>query len=614
MTPRPLFLATLLLALAFPSAARALDAAQLAPADASVFVQIDDVTQWRQALPAGLFSRLVRPPAAGSGPRAGGGDPWAAIEAALGMSSEQILDRYFGQCVALVVQDRGGEPSAVLLSRVTPASAQIVIDRLTLRQLDDLGGFRSFTTTDGRGRLAFSDQWMLLASDQNAPLLEAIARRAGQDARLAGDEAFRQWTGRLSPQRSALAYLRRQNGAECHAISLARQGRDLVIKYAGTRPGLAGIIDQPAADPLNMGPAPLSAVAALSLSVLDRQPPPMPLLDRLLSPLTFQGDVLPKLDAPLVFFMGPAQAMLGRGPLGGEARPMGPPAMRPDPNGDATGPRGGNLTIPSLATAIRMKDPAVATALDRAIDGLILLANVKSMEWNAPPITTAARRVGESTYHTVDLGPILAERARRPELSRLRLAYGAVGPWYLITSNEPYFRQVAEAQQRPGGLLTGSPRIAAIQLPDVPRPVATAVMQGPDLARYVRAGLLVWRGTMMRAVEPPRRGDGPEPPRPSDPQRPRRPHDEPGNEPGDGPAASTRRPPGPMHGPGEMFRIARAAWMLAGVLEHYDNITLRLGRADSNAIVGEARLLARPENATPPADPDPAPAPAPPGP
>src|SRR5690554_5744298 len=90
------------------------EGAAVAPADAAVFIEVEDLAALRAELeedPLVEYLRDLTP--ARREPAA-----WRAIQDALGLSGEEIFDRYFGSRVVLVGEGTEEGGPGVLLSRV----------------------------------------------------------------------------------------------------------------------------------------------------------------------------------------------------------------------------------------------------------------------------------------------------------------------------------------------------------------------------------------------------------------------------------------------------------------------------------------------------------------
>lgn len=390
------------------------DPALLAPADAAVFIRLDHLAQWRRdwrddpALSL-LLDRLARQDDRGI---------WDIIQQALGMTGPEVFDTFFGQSVALIVKEPGDHKPGLVLTRIDPASGSLAVERLGLESAGKVGSFDLYRTPDAKAFFAFRGSWMALTGGEHIDYLKAVLGRDNPGRSLAQSDDFRRWVARLPDRRDGLLYVSNPDEQQTHALSLRRDGRSLVIDYAGRPPRLGQIAGHlgPARS-LGFDPAPAGALAAVAFNIADNRPGPRPMIDRFIAPKTYANDIAPKIQGPIVAFLGE---------MPGNA--VNPPTP---------------FDLPVLGIAIRMKDASVAADLDQVMDKLLFLANVTTLQWKTDPVTVAAASVNGTAYKVADLGKPISQRARRPELAAgLQLTFGRFGDWYLLTSREELFKAV----------------------------------------------------------------------------------------------------------------------------------------------------------------------------
>lgn len=470
----PLTLAALTILFASPLLAQ--EAARLAPPDAAVFLQVDDFAAWRAQWQDDPLVTFVRE----RSPMKRSPEGWLMLQAAMGMTSEQLLDTYFGKSVALVVQEPGENKPGVVLSRITAADFDTVKLRLELREIGAVGQFMTYATADGQARLGFHDGWMAFSGADHNDYFVHVLENAHQGPSLLDDEEFQSWTRRLppSPRRTALGFARNPQTNEVHAITLNRDGLNLAMDYVG-KPKREDRLRQMLsnASALDFGPLPMGTILAVTLNLHDRQPQPNPFLDRLLAPKTFNVDVLPRLAAPIVFFVGEVRGA----------------DLNPNPG----------LSVPAPGVAIRLKEPAVAADLDKIFDGLVLFANLASVQWKTDPIALTYATHRDTTYRVAGVGAVLAQRTQRPELAALKLTYGRVGDWYVVTAQDEFFKRCLDAAAA-GQPLTEAPWMAALALDqqELPgSPVGTMVLRPSELAAHVQTWLDHWTKVRPEVLE-----------------------------------------------------------------------------------------------------------------
>ena len=469
--PRTLLATVCLLALAaYPAGLQAQDGAKLAPADAGLFVQVDGLAKWRTQLNDDAIWAVLRPHL----PDPEDNPVWQNIQTALGMTGPDLFDHFFGKSVVLIVSEVGDHKPGVIFSRIDKADGQLAIERLQLQPTDTFGAFKCYTTPDGNGHFAFSDEWMAMCDTQAETFAMSVLKRIGSGKSLADDAGFKSWTGKLPAQRDATVFARvpLPAGADQaadqparltqHALSLTRSGKDLSVHYAGeagaflSKLGTLGPVTT-----VDFGPLPASVCGAVSLNFFNHNPADVERLKALLPAKDLGKDVLSKLSGPIVL---------------GVATPTGNPGADP-----AAAPP------PALALAVRMGDRSVAQDLGGMVNTLAVLANIKGQEWKAPLIKISAAHHGQVNYQTANLGAFLASRGRRPEMASIELCFGSVGDWYLLTTSRAFFDQCVDAAAgNPGARLAQAADLKPLTLADTSNPIAALVVRGPDLATQLR--------------------------------------------------------------------------------------------------------------------------------
>ena len=440
----------------------------LAPADTGLYIQVDRAAQWwldakndpivQQILP---HTRLRRPPEA-----------WLFIQAALGMTGDQVMRTYFGNTVALIVSEPGPHKPGVVVTEVQPSQAQLLRQRLELREVGMVGRFLTYSSRDDKSRFAFDDRWMIFSGGEHAGFFHGVLKNANAEngASLAGDPEFRQWVARLPQQRRAMLFARRPQRQEVHALAVVPKAgtRDFSVHYVGRSPASKDLVSKlgNAGPPWFPGLPIEDTIAALTLNVYDPRPADTAMLDRLLAPRDFKRDVLPLLSAPVVGFLGQVRG----------------DQLDPDPG----------FRVPVLGLALKMKDPAVASDLDLVMDRLVLLANVATAKWGTEPVALSIQEHGGASYRVADVGAVLAQRARRPELKALKLAYGPVGDWYVLCTQDEFFRRCRAGAEGGRGFLDGAPIAADDPGASSPVPIGALVVRPGLLAEHLGTWVAHW--------------------------------------------------------------------------------------------------------------------------
>ena len=439
-------------------------AAQLCPASVGVFIQIDNLAEARALFAHDPLIEYLRT----LGPAPQEPKPWRQLQTMLGMDGDQIIDRFFGRSVAVVAQKAEDGSPWLLLSRVSADDANVLVTKLNLRHLDQLNGFDAYATADDKARLAFGRGWMVVADKRFENVAGNFIKQAGDGPALADDPDFKAALAKMPADRTAVAFARDPGKGEAHVLAAVRRGRDVSLHYAGHSPKFKDLLDRRAdAKALEFGPLPADTLAAATLNLYDPNPQDNPFVDRLLAPKTFRGDVLPKLAAPLVVFLGEVKGA----------------AVDPDPG----------LDVPVLGVAVKLKDPAVADDLTRVFDGLMLLANIATVQWQTQPIVVAGASYHETSYRTAGLGAALAERTGRPELATLKLSYGRVGDWYVLCTQDTFFKRCIDASGDATAALVNSPAFKAMAVGEQRGAIATYVARPAAVARHMQTWISHWQ-------------------------------------------------------------------------------------------------------------------------
>lgn len=397
-------------------------AAHLAPADAGLYIEVAKLAELRKQMADDPVVALLQEQM----PHRRQPKAWEQIQDAMGLSGEEIFDRYFGMRVVVIAEHARNNPPGVLLSQVSEADAALAIEKLQLQHVDDVNGFAAYRTGDGKGVFAFGRGWMAMTDHRHREYAKHVIEGIEAGESLADDATFKAWTGRLPRDPQAMLFAR-DGDSDVHVLTASHGEAGLKVNYAGKSPQWFTLLDKVPVDataPLTYGPLPASTLGAISLNLKGTADDPrfVAFIDRLLAGKSFTRDVMPKLGTPSVLW-------LSRVPGDAIKPAIDPPA-------------------PAIGLALHMADPAVAEDLQRIMEQLVVVFNVATMQWQTPPATTRTIQHAGGELRAADLGPALAQRIKVPQYGGVvTLTWGRVGEWFVVTTAEAAHRQVLEAAQ-----------------------------------------------------------------------------------------------------------------------------------------------------------------------
>lgn len=331
---------------------------------------------------------------------------------------------------------------------------------------------------------------------------------------------------KLPANRIATAYFR-ESDDNVHALAASRKGRDVMLTYRGRSPDYKPLLAQLGdGAALDFGPLPATTIAAVTLNFKLPAPPNEKQINHLLAGKSFRADMLPKLGAPIVAFLGEVP--------GEELEPKR------------------SFSLPVAGLSIRLKDASVAADLTNAINILVVMANFAAAKWEAPDIPVRDVIHREAAFRVADVGPLLSSRAKRDEFKPINVAYGRVGDWYVICSQEKFFTQCVDANIDPSRRFVASAPFQAMALQGREGPILTAVLRPAALAAHVDGWLAHLRSARSQVVE-----------------------------------ESHKEQPGTLEA-----QFVRGARIAAGLLGHYQSMTLQAYR-DGDGIAAEASVIRR---------------------
>lgn len=410
---------TLSVALLTQAPAWAQSPAELAPADTSVFIHINEPADWLGELtdgPLGDKWRTMIEEAEGSGD----------LLAALGMNVDQFMEAYFGKDVVVLSQGKnedGTDKPGVIFTKVSAADRATAIDSLALKLQGDIAGNPVYTGDDGNGYIVMMDEWVALADLEAYAYLQSILNQPANAPRLADTDTYAKWTKELPEDRS-LTLLAFESADSQHAMGVIRKGKGMDATYLGTSPDfdemMAMLGETSVAD---FGPLPADTISAVTFNIepTDEAKVGMEKLNMLIGGKSFVDDVLPKFDPPTVMFMGAV------------------PGNEVDPTVD--------VQVPVVGMAFKMNDASVATDMNTMFDSVVMMANVAVMNFEAGMIPQSTGAYGGSTYKVAEVGKPIAQGLEFPELAPMQLVYGVVGDYYVVCTQQEFFKQCVDANK-----------------------------------------------------------------------------------------------------------------------------------------------------------------------
>lgn len=393
--------------------------AELAPADTPVFIHINEPADWFGELtdgPLGQKWRAMVEEAEGSGD----------LLAALGMNVDQFMDAYFGGDVVVLGKGKdadGNEGPGVIFTQVDQADRDHAIESLFLKQAGDIAGNPVYTGDDGNGYIVMTDKWVAMCDLKSYAYLQSILKQPADAPKLADTEVYAKWTKEL-PEDRAMTMLAIESADSQHAMGIVRKGKGLDATYLGIKPEydemMAMLGETSVAE---FGPLPVETISAITFNIesTDEARAGMDKLNVLLSGKSFVDDVLPKLDPPTVLFMGSVA-------------------------GDAVEPAVG-VQVPVGGMAFKMNDTSAAADLNLMFDNVVMLSNVAVMGFEAGLIPQRTGAYGGSSFKVAELGKPIARGLDFPELAPIQIVYGTVGDYYVVCTQETFFKQCVDAEK-----------------------------------------------------------------------------------------------------------------------------------------------------------------------
>ena len=469
----------------------ATDPASFCPANLRGYLRVDNAAQWRASgqsdpLVAHMWEAIqsVGTPAC-----------WNRAAAHLGMDNSAMLDTYFGQTVALVDQKIDGDHAVVVVSRVPVDVLKGLPEAAGLRPWDPthpdevvvraatFGPFAIYTTDDPGEQSAFAigRNWLMIVARNRVnhirrllTISQAPAEAAAEqsqdtadDQPLTGLESFHKLLAKLPSERTAALFTRNGSGNENHAAVVVRHGTEVTVHYAATGTELTRVKDRAEhSEGVDFGLLPASTVSAATVNMIDSSYKRFRILDTILFPYSVDTSVLTKLSPPMIGFLGqvPGDEVI------------------PNPGSD----------VPVIGVAVKLKDPSAAKDLDRLISRVHFFANLGELDLIRSLFGIRRVKAGGTSFHVADFGRAISKRLRDPHLSPLirlpssagltRLSFGRIGQWYVICSQEAFYRRCIEAEADPGKRFDQTDLFRQFTFESKPRLAVSAVTRARELS------------------------------------------------------------------------------------------------------------------------------------
>ncbi|MEX2213788.1 MAG: hypothetical protein WD768_06660 [Phycisphaeraceae bacterium] len=463
---------TLALMLAFASSLIAQDgarsAAHFAPADAAVYIEINDIAALRADWESDPLANFIQKHLPGPSPAG-----WKAVQLQMGLSGDKIIDNYFGKSAAIVFMKTGGEQPGIVITKVADKDISYGIERLKLNKTGTIGSFTTYTTKNSDAQIAIGGGWVVVAdATVKAGVTKLLEAGTGS---LADSAEFKSWSAKLPTDRFGTVFIRPGND-DTHALGISRKGRDLSLEYRGSSQDFSPLFDLLGdGAPLDFGPLPKTTIAAINANIKPTPGPNPKQMNRLFPGKSFEKDILPYLGSPTLLFLGEVP-------------------------GDQFKENPG-LSVPVLGVAIQLRDKKVAEDLNKAMNGLMIVLNFAAAGWELPEVVVRDSEHGGTKFHVADVGALLAARTERPELKAINLAYGRVGDWYILCTQDKFFTQCIDADRDPSLSLASFAEFKAMPLKAHERPILTAILRPSALAAHVNTWLTHWEKVRPQVVQ-----------------------------------------------------------------------------------------------------------------
>jgi len=393
--------------------------AELAPADTPIFIHINQPADWFGELTDGPLGQKWRTMVEED---QGTGDLLAALD----MNVDQFMDAYFGGDVVVLGKGKdadGQEGPGVIFTKVNQADRAHAIESLGLKVNGDIAGNPVYTGEDGDGYIVMTKDWVAMCDLKSYDYLQAILKQPANAPRLADSQTYAKWTKELPADRS-MTLLAIESKDSQHALGVVRKGKGMDATYLGTSPDydkMMAMLGQTSV--AEFGPLPAETISAITFNIkaTEESRPGLDKLNMLLNGKSFVDGVLPKLDPPTVFFMGSVDGN------------RVDPAVR--------------VQVPVTGMAFKMNDASAATDMNLMFDNVVMLSNVAVMGFDAGMIPQRTDAYAGSTFKVAEVGKPIAQGLSFPELAPIQIVYGVIGDYYVVCTQEQFFKQCVDANK-----------------------------------------------------------------------------------------------------------------------------------------------------------------------
>lgn len=472
----------------------------LCPADAKLYIQVNQMARWRGArrddpLIEQFWKGIESVKPAGF---------WAETAGQLGISEDEFADRYFGDCFAVIRRSGRG---VVLVSRVKQADLQGLVSgmKLVAAPLADTTvptyvseSFPLCISTFAGGQ---SDSgWLMIGGRKHETHFREMAAFVAQRRALSGlgartpegtgirvlpeDADFQSLLSKLPARQDLLLYT--ADGPKSrHVAGLELSSRRMTAQYVGRIDKSEQVYQQFAqSSGVDFGPLPATTIFAATANLSKKDDRGMGLLNLLVFPRRMDEDVLPKLEAPMLVFLGQVDG----------AR------LAPDPG----------FAVPAIGAAVRMKDPSVAADLDRIVGGLHFFTSLGRLDLIGGMMGGKTVQQHGLTYKVTDFGSTLTRALKDAEMKRMfqlpdvqamtKLTHGPIGPWYVVCTQEALFLEWAQAYAQEEKRLTHSPGFQHFRFENREGLIMSGMMRAPQFAELMKGVSAYWAKIEARAA------------------------------------------------------------------------------------------------------------------
>ncbi|MBI1371473.1 MAG: hypothetical protein GC159_01745 [Phycisphaera sp.] len=457
------------------------DPAELVPADARLYLRLDHLGPllsrrtddplvahaWK------VVTSLQRP------------ELWETTRERLGLSMDETINRYFGRSVVVTEMKLDGDWGVVVMSRASPDDLAVLPGAMNAVPwgVDGPGGgkvgpMRTFSVaSDGADMLvAVGQRWLMMTETKHAAhlrhLVTSVAQHTlgleGAVGPLARGEQFRATMAKLPPDAPIVMYTRNSDLTERHGLTLVDQADgSMDVHYAGQIKKLEEMVPHvEGVRGVDFGLLPAETITAVSINVLYHPRDKSEFGQDAEMGSKMAMGVLPDLAPPLILF-------LARVP---------PESVDPNPG----------VAVPVLGLAVKLKSPDGAAKLDSLIRSVHMILTLTEFNVVGTIFGVHREAAGDVSYAVADFGRALARRVKDPSLARLvnlpttaglqRLSFGRIGEWYVVSSQESFFRRCVDTYNDKSQRLDAAPDYAEFEFDDGASLLMSSITRAPKLA------------------------------------------------------------------------------------------------------------------------------------